>query len=70
MKLDRMKLIQLRATKDWTLDVAAKKLDVSKPVLQAAERGEDVSDLSAGKIANGYRVELSDLVAAEETASA
>ncbi len=70
MKLDRNKLIQLRAKKDWRQIDAASKCGVAIPTYRAAEQGEDISDINAGKIANGFRLDLSELEARAEKRSA
>lgn len=61
MKLDRYKLIQRRAKKDWRQIDAASKCGVSIKAIGKAEGGEEIDDLTAGKIANGYGLDLAEL---------
>lgn len=61
IRLDARKLIRLRAKKEWTQAVAAKKARVSLPTYGNAERGAEVHAANAGKIARAFRVELEEL---------
>ena len=61
MKLDRSKLLQLRAKRQWTQKNVAAKAGVSLPTYHNAENGKDIQVVKAGKIAKALRVDLEDL---------
>lgn len=70
MRLDRKKLVYLRVDKKLTQKQAAKRAGVSLPTYNSAEAGNDIQPLKAGRIAEFYRVDLSDLEAEPQAQTA